>query len=215
METARFRDEQQLARHILLYAKDRPRTFIGIAGIPGAGKSTLARHLRDALGHIAHRPDIATVVPLDGFHLGNAELSERGMVERKGSPETFLAQTFFSKLIEIKRGGRPVLMPAYSRQLHEPVPDALEVRPETTFVIVEGNYVLCEFGVWRSIAALFDVKVFVDTPAEKAKQWILDRHIAGGLTPEEAAAKYERNDKLNSEIISIARQNAEIIFETA
>lgn len=213
METARFRDEQLLGRHILQLSKDRPRTFIGIAGIPGAGKSTLARHLRDALGHIAHRPDIATVVPLDGFHLRNAELTQRGLLERKGSPETFLAQTFFSRLIEIKRGGRPVLMPTYSRQLHEPVPDALEVRPDAAFVIVEGNYVLSEFGVWRSIAALFDVKVFVDTPADKAKQWVIDRHIAGGLTPEEAAAKYKRNDKPNSEIIAAAMQQADIIFE--
>jgi pantothenate kinase len=209
----RFSDEQKLARHIVHLTRGRPRTFVGIAGIPGAGKSTLARHLRDAFNHIAQRPDMSVVVPLDGFHLANSELEQRGQTGRKGSPETFLAQAFFAKLLEIKRSTRPVLLPLYSRQLHEPVADALEVLPEIPIVIVEGNYILCDFGVWSSIASLFDVKIFVDTSPEKAREWILRRHMDGGLISEEAEEKYERNDKPNSEIVASSRVAADIIFE--
>src|ERR1041385_9051792 len=98
----RLQDEQKLARHILSLCHNRPRTLVGIAGIPGSGKSTLARHLRDALDHIAQQPGSAITVPLDGFHLTNDELIQRGLTDRKGSPETFRAQTFFTKLMEIK-----------------------------------------------------------------------------------------------------------------
>jgi pantothenate kinase len=209
----RFTDEQKLARHLVHMTRDRPRTLIGIAGIPGSGKSTLARHLRDALGHIAQQPDLAVVVPLDGFHLPNEELARRGLLDRKGSPETFRAQTFFAKLMEIKRGMLPVMMPLYSRQLHEPVPDALEVPPDAAVVIVEGNYLFCDFGIWRPIAALFDVKIFVETPPQRARQWIIARHIEGGAFPEDAEQKYERNDKPNSDAILSSTIGADIIFE--
>ena len=210
----RYNDVQKLARHLLHLSRGRGRMLIGIGGIPGAGKSTLARHLRDALGHISQQPGNAVVVPLDGFHLTNEELEERELVERKGSPDTFRAQSFFAKLIEIKRATVPVLMPMYSRQLHEPVQDALEVPPETPLVIAEGNYILCDFGVWRSIAALFDVKIFVDTPPERARKWIIARHIEGGLISEEAEEKYETNDKPNADLILPARNSVDIIFET-
>jgi pantothenate kinase len=89
----------------------------------------------------------------------------------------------------------------------------LEVLPEIPIVIVEGNYILCDFSVWASIAALFDVKIYVDTPPEKAREWILRRHMDGGLISEEAEEKYERNDKPNSDIVASSRHAADIIFE--
>lgn len=211
----RIRDEQQLARHILHVAQNRERTIVGIAGIPGSGKSTLARHLKDALCHISQRPELATVVPLDGFHFNNEELSQMGLAERKGSPESFRAQAFYAKLLEIKRGGRAISMPIYSREMHEPVPDALEVRPETPIVLVEGNYVLCDLSVWRSIAAMFDAKIFVETPRDAARDWVIERHIRGGMSSDEAAIKYARNDKPNGELILPSIANADIIYENS
>jgi len=209
----RFKDEQKLARHILGLCHNRPRTLVGVAGIPGSGKSTLARHLRDALDHISQHPGTATMVPLDGFHFTNAELEQRGLSEHKGSPETFHVPSFFAKLIEIKRASAPVLMPIYSREIHEPIPDALEVTPETSIVVVEGNYLFCDLGKWRSIATLCDIRIFVDAKMKDAAERVITRHVLGGLTPEEAAAKYERNDKPNSELIWPSRKNAEILFE--
>jgi pantothenate kinase len=185
---------------------------VGITGIPGAGKSTLARHLRDAVCHISQWPEMAVVVPLDGFHMTKEELTQRGLIERKGSPETFLAQAFFASLLSIKRANQPVLMPLYSRQLHEPVANALEVSAEAPIILVEGNYILCDFGIWRSIAALFDIKIFIDTPAAKARRWIIERHMEGGLISEEAELKYERIDKPNSEIIAPSKERADILF---
>jgi pantothenate kinase len=117
--------------------------------------------------------------------------------------------------VEIKRATAPVLMPIYSREVHEPVPDALEVGPETPIVIVEGNYLLCDLKVWRSIATLCDIRIFVNVPLSEAKERVITRHVLGGLTLEEAEAKYERNDRPNSELIWPSKKNAEIIFEVA
>lgn len=208
----RFQDEQRLARHILGLCLDRPRTLIGIAGVPGSGKSTLARHLRDALGHIAQRPDVAIVVPMDGFHLTNAELNQRGLMDRKGSPDTYRTQSLYVKLLEIKRGSRPVLMPIYSREIHEPVPDAVEVKAETPLVIVEGNYLFCDFGMWRPISTVFDLKIFVETTPDKAKERVIARHIQGGMNAEAAAGKFDHNDAPNSELVAPAKSNADIMF---
>ncbi len=213
MAAIRFHDEQRLARHILNLSRERPRSLVGIAGAPGSGKSTLARHLSDALGHIAQRPGLAAVVALDGFHLTNAELVERGLMQRKGSPETFRAQAFFAKLLEIKRGARPVPMPIYSRELHEPVPDAVEVGTDVRVVLAEGNYLFCDFGVWRSIAALFDLKVFVQTADDSARERVIARHVRGGMKPEDAAAKYAHNDTPNAAMVARAKPYADVIFE--
>lgn len=209
----KFDDEQKLARHILHCARSlQQRYLVGVAGIPGAGKSTLARHLKDAIGHIAQRPEIAAVVPLDGFHRTNDELAHLGLTERKGSPESFRVQTFYAKLHELKRGGAPVTLPIYSRELHEPIPEAIEVRPEHAILIVEGNYILCDFGPWRAIASLFHLKVYVETRPEQARQWVIERHVRGGLSHREAVEKYERNDKPNGELIASAKSHADVVF---
>lgn len=210
--TKPFTDEQRLARYILQVAQGRGRFLVGIAGVPGSGKSTLARHLKDAIDHIAQRPGLSAVVPLDGFHLTNSELKKRGLSDRKGSPETFRVSMFYARAIELKRGNSAVSLPTYSREVHEPIPDAIEVRPEHAIVLVEGNYILCDFGVWRSVASLFDLRVYVETAREQARQWILDRHVRGGLTPEEAAAKYEMSDLPNTELIEPAKSHADVVF---
>lgn len=209
----RFQDVQALARHILQQASNRRRTIVAIAGIPGAGKSTLARHLRDALEHIAQQPGIAIIVPQDGFHMTNAELTARGLLPRKGSPPTYRAAALFTKLVEIRRAARPVLMPVYSRELHEPIPDAIEVRPDTPFVLVEGNYLLCQFGVWQSIAGLFDLKIFCEVAPDTARKRVVLRHHKGGVTLEEAIAKYDRNDAPNSELILSTLAAPDIVFD--
>ena len=209
----RFDDEQKLARHILHLARSHPQRYlVGIAGIPGAGKSILARHLKDAIGHIAQKPEMAAVVPLDGFHRSNADLAQLGLLERKGSPESFHVQSFYARLHELKRGHAPVTLPIYSRELHESIPDAIEVRPEHAIVLVEGNYLLCDFGPWRAIASLFHLTVYVEARLDQARQRVIERHVRGGLSHREAVEKYERNDKPNGELIAPAQSHADVIF---
>lgn len=210
----RYRDGKALARRLWEWARGRPRTMVGIAGIPGSGKSTLAEDLCAALDRLAGRPGTAVVVPQDGFHLANLELERRGLAARKGSPDSFAAEAFLAKLSEIRRGSARVRVPAYSRELHEPVPDAIEVGPSAAIVVVEGNYLFCGSGPWRRIKGLFDVRVFVDVDAATAEARVLARHVRGGLAPAAAAAKYERNDRPNSGLVAPTIGVADFIFES-
>jgi pantothenate kinase len=104
-------------------------------------------------------------------------------------------------------------MPLYSRELHEPVPDAVEISSETRFVLVEGNYLFCDEGVWGNIAGLFDVRIFVVATLDEARERVIARHIRGGLRPEAAVAKYESNDRPNSELVAPTLQSADCLYE--
>ena len=177
------------------------RFMLGIAGIGGSGKSTLAAQLVDA----AQAAGIAAVlVPMDGFHLTNAELERRGVRHLKGTPETFDAQGYAAVLRAIRADAGPVLFPIYDRQLHEPVLPADEahtVQPQHRLVITEGNYLLLQRPPWQQIADLLDETWLLDVPVELARERIIARHIRGGRTPEDARAHSERVDGPNAAII--------------
>src|ERR1700727_588630 len=100
--------------------------ILGLAGPPGAGKSTLAAALATAAG------PRAVVVPLDGFHLAQSELVRLGRLGRKGAPDTFDAAGYVA-LLERLRGGRPggtVYAPSYGRKIEEPIAGSIAVRPQ-------------------------------------------------------------------------------------
>lgn len=99
------------------------RRILGIAGPPGAGKSTLAARLADALG-----PERAVVVPMDGFHLAQAELARLGRADRKGAPDTFDAAGYVSLLRRLRGSdGATVYAPAFDRCLEEPIAGSVPV----------------------------------------------------------------------------------------
>ena len=116
----------------LVPSRGETRFLLGIAGAPGAGKSTLARHLAMACG--------ATVVPMDGFHLADVELVRRGIRDRKGAPETFDAWGYAALLARVRE--RPpyvVMAPGFERGLEQPLAGAVPVGPEAALVLTEGN----------------------------------------------------------------------------
>lgn len=210
----RLTEEETLARRLWERCRGSPRTMVGIAGIPGSGKSTLAADLLTALGRTAGRPGVAAVVPQDGFHRSNAEIARLGLASRKGCPESFDPAPFLAKLAEIRRGSATVRMPVYSRELHEPVPDAIEVGPDVPVVLVEGNYLFLDSGPWKEICALFDVRIFVDVDRATARARVVARHERGGLDPRAAVAKYERNDLPNSDLVTPTARLADLVFES-
>lgn len=130
------------------------RVVIGIAGCPGSGKSTVAQQLVDSLGSRAQ------LLPMDGFHLAQSVLVSLGLEDRKGAPETFDSAGFISLLRRLgsQSGDEVIYAPRFDRNLEEPVACALPIRPDTTVVIVEGNYILLDDPAWRPVRSFLDTR---------------------------------------------------------
>ena len=146
------------------------RRLLGITGAPGSGKSTLAAALADALGS-----GRAVVVPMDGFHLAQAELERLGRAGRKGAPDTFDQSGFVALLARLRQAAEPVTYaPQFRREIEEPVAGALPVPREVPLVIVEGNYLLVDDGPWAAVRDLLDECWYVEVD-EAAR---MDRLVA-------------------------------------
>ena len=190
---------RQLAEHLRTSASRKTgRYLLGITGPPGSGKSTLA----DQLSY--------PVVTMDGFHLPNAELDARGLRSRKGAPATFDADAFIA-LARRLRDPVQLKVPRYSRELHEPVADALTIPADNQIVIVEGNYLLLDQPPWDQVRGLLDEVWYLDVPLETCMERVRRRHIGGGLSAEGAAVKIETNDRPNAVLVESTRGRASMI----
>jgi uridine kinase len=152
-------------------AAKRPRVLIGIAGAPGAGKTTLADALVARLGGFP----AAVHVPMDGFHLANVELARLGRTARKGAPDTFDPLGYAALLGRIA-AGETVWAPGFERVLEQPIAQTIPVTAETRVVVSEGNYLLLDEPEWAAVRAWFD-EVWFCMQEEAVR---LDRLIAHG-----------------------------------
>ncbi|MCC7146058.1 MAG: hypothetical protein IT443_06395 [Phycisphaeraceae bacterium] len=179
----------------------RPHRYIvGIAGIGGSGKSTLARQVYEALSS-----DSVALVPMDGFHLTNAQLERQGLRRQKGSPATFDARAYVHLLRQARDPGQQVPFPIYDRNLHEPIwpGDARHtINAQVKLVLTEGNYLLLNHSPWTELADVMDACWLLDTPLERARAWILARHVRGGRDPVDARKHYEAVDARNALLVA-------------
>ena len=133
------------------------RRLLGITGAPGAGKSTIAARVVEALG------DAAVLVPMDGFHLANAELERLGRRDRKGAIDTFDAHGYVALLRRLRSpAGATVYAPLFRREIEEPIACAIPVGPEVPLVVTEGNYLLVPDEPWAAVRGLLDEAWYVD-----------------------------------------------------
>lgn len=184
------------------------RRLLGLVGPPGAGKSTLAEALLQAAGGAAQ------VVPMDGFHLAQAELERLGRAQRKGAPDTFDSAGFVALLRRLRQAtaNEVVYAPAFRRDWEEPVAGAIGVRPDTPLVITEGNYLLLRDGHWAHAAALLDEVWYVDVDDGLRLGRLLHRHESFGRSPQAAREWVERSDEANARLIATTRERADWIF---
>ncbi|WP_232840144.1 MULTISPECIES: nucleoside/nucleotide kinase family protein [Nocardia] len=187
------------------------RYIIGIAGPPGAGKSTLADALREAFGS-AHGVRIAEIAPMDGYHLSNAELRVRGDLARKGEPDTFDAAGYVENLGRLRHApiGEPVPWPTFDRRIEEPTPAGV-VFTRQRVVITEGNYLLCD-GAWSGVRDLLDERWYLDADRDVLERRLLRRHLRGGRTADAARAKVRDSDLRNADLIARTRSRADLVL---
>lgn len=190
------------------------RALLGITGAPGAGKSTLAERLVDALG-----PEIAVFVPMDGFHLANSELVRLDRMDRKGAHDTFDGWGYAALLHRLRdqreqaeQGSEGIVYaPQFRRDLEEPVGSAIPVRPDVPLVVTEGNYLLLESDAWQHARAMIDEVWFLAPDEPQRIAQLIARHERFGRSPREARERSLGSDQRNAELISATASRADVI----
>jgi len=180
------------------------RRLIGVAGVPGAGKSTFSRLLVDELNR--REPQVAALVPMDGFHLSNAKLGEMGRRDYKGAPDTFDADGYIALLNSMRTVTQATPFPVYDRTTHEPVMSGM-VNPAVRIVVTEGNYLLSDESPWSQLDDVLDACWWLDCPPDIARQRLIERHVQGGRTGDNALRHFERSDALNTERVLLNRRS--------
>ena len=199
-------EEELLELATVIHAGDR-RFLIGLTGPPGSGKSTLATRLTGML-----RPS-PPVVPMDGFHLAQAEIDRRGLADRKGAPETFDPWRFLCLLTRIATPAQDdvVRAPAFDRDIEEPVPDVIPVEPAAGLVIVEGNYLLLGESPWVRIRPALDLCAYLELEDATRRSRLVERHVRYGKNRLAAERFVRDSDEKNARLVKATRDRADII----
>jgi type I pantothenate kinase len=161
-----------------------PRTpfVIGIAGSVAVGKSTTARLLREMLARWPEHPNVA-LVTTDGFLLPNAELARRGILARKGFPESYDRKALLRFVSEVKSGKDEVEAPVYSHLHYDVLPEERVVVKRPDIVLLEGLNVLqparmrADGRAGLAVSDFFDFSVYVDAATANVRRWYVERFL--------------------------------------
>jgi pantothenate kinase len=193
-------------------------SIVGLVGVPGAGKSTLAARWEHEVNAVAGT-GTALALGMDGFHLTRAQLAQMPdpatALARRGAPWTFDPQALAQRLRAVREATAPVLWPGFDHGVGDPVQGAISIPPSTRLVLVEGLYLLHQGDGW-ALDGLLDECAYLDVELPVAMQRLSARHQAAwGFTPEQAQARIDANDGLNAVLVQATRERADwLVAET-
>jgi len=217
------------------------RVVLGIAGMPGAGKSTLAAALvgalnsavppdaaaalvgaldSDPLADAAAAPmpapaEWAALLPMDGFHYPPARLLQLGLRDRMGAPETFDVTAYALTIQRLTRDDQPLAAPSFDRTIEEPIPGGVRIERHHRLVITEGNYLLLPDEPWARVRAQLAQVWYVHLDEPTRVQRLVARHVRFGKTPAAAAAWVARSDEANARLVGRHAGRADLVIEQA
>ncbi|KAL8842875.1 MAG: hypothetical protein Q9205_001263 [Flavoplaca limonia] len=208
------------------------RVLIAVSGIPGSGKTALASLVARRLNH-RHSEEtpgcalqsVAAFVPMDGYHLSRAQLSAMPdpatAHARRGAAFTFDDKAFLALVKKLREPLLPesktIYAPSFDHATKDPVENDIPVSTSARIVILEGNYVTLDKGLWKEAASLMDELWFVDVGVDVARRRLVHRHVATGVTPtaEEADKRVTENDLVNGEEIIKDRLEVQEVIRSA
>lgn len=184
------------------------RFLLGIAGPPGAGKSTVTKAVVEALN--ARDGNTWAALGMDGFHLSNHELLYLGRRDRKGAFDTFDVNGFVAAIRRVRDETQSsVYLPVFHREIEESIAAEATIGPEVRGLIIEGNYLLLEQGGWQAVRPLLDACWFVDADPLVVRSRLVQRASATYGSAEAGEDWVLRVDEPNGRLIDTTRVRAD------
>lgn len=183
------------------------RVIVGLVGPPGAGKSTLAQRL------VEHFGANSALLPMDGYHLAQAQLEKQSLTHCKGAPQTFDSLGYISLLTRLRHSSSDVYAPFFDRSLEEPIAGGIRITAAHQIVITEGNYLLHDGDGWGDVADLLDECWYLDPVDDLRVPRLVQRHIEFGRSASDAADWVASVDQVNAELIARTKVRASLVIE--
>ena len=198
----------------------KKRYVISLCGACGSGKSVFTA-VFDNLFKQLDFPFVYTHIGIDSFHFNNEYLlsnyamdyngRKQVLKEFKGRHDTYDILALNVKLEEFI-SGKAVKFPIYSRELHNPIENAISITNPYTLLLIEGNCLYYNKGEYVKLIKQFDYKFFLDSTIDGNKAGVVDRHIKGGRTKEDAENFYKKSDSLHFPYINQSKTLADRIL---
>lgn len=181
------------------------RRVLGIAGPPGAGKSTLARRVVAELG------EVAAYLPMDGFHLANTELARLERRDRKGAIDTFDGAGFLALLRRIRTETGTIYAPSFDRTLEDPLAGSIPIPATARLIVVEGNYLLVDREPWSRVPDLCDETWYAEMNEATRLSGLIARHVRFGMEPDASETWARDVDQHNADLVESSRARADLV----
>jgi pantothenate kinase len=194
---------------------DERRAVLGVTGEPGAGKTTFVEALVAEVAR-TRGPQWVAHLPMDGFHLADAQLGRLGVLDRKGAADTFDGYGYAHLLHRVRANPEEeIYAPGFERDLEQPIAAALVVPPAARLVVTEGNYLLHDEQPWPKARAELDEVWYVATDHEVRISRLIARHVEFGKSPDAAAEWVTTSDEKNAQLVAATSSRADRVVVNA